>query len=108
MKMIGQFKQGDTFGCLVVLNDASGDPLTNKAADLKSQVRDFRGTLIEELAIRETDVAGTYLLECSDTELWPVSTLYIDIQYTDEDVITSTETLSISVVKDVTKDEPIA
>lgn len=95
-------KRGDTFAYSFELTD-NGTPLTGIAGQLKSQVRTNGGDLLSELAIAETATPGTYVATAASTAEWPVKTVYFDIQRTDSNgVVTSTDTVGIDVIKDVT------
>ena len=74
---------------------------------LKCQIRDSRNILIYEIPIQETAIAGEYLFSvpASVTKNWPLENLYLDIEYKDGDVVTSSETMSFKVIRDITKEE---
>ena len=103
MTSIGTIKAGDTFGLLATINNEENNLVIGESANLKSQVRTSDDELIAELTVRETD-DGTYLFEFEDTSLWPITILYLDIQYSKDGVVTSSNTLSVKVLKDVTKE----
>ena len=102
--LLGTVKQGDTFAFYLDLNDDE-TPVTGAAAKLKSQVRaKSNGNLIAELTItEEVSTPGRYLFKSTDTQTWPIGIQEVDIQYEDGDIVTSSETLDIKVVKDVTR-----
>ena len=101
--MVPVLKKGDTFAFTAAFEENS-EPVTGIAAKLKAQVRDPYDKLITEIAIAETETLGTYLFTTEDTtEDWPVGQIYCDIQLTDGEIVTSSETFSINLVKDVTR-----
>ena len=104
MKKIGTIKLGDTFSFTAEITDkATGDPLTGAASDLKCQGRNYlNGDLIAELTITETATPGTYLFSAGTTETWDTVQVLLDIQYTDGDLISSTETFYVVIEGDVT------
>lgn len=103
-------KQGDTFSLSFTFTDDGGSPVTGAASKFKSQVRSKpNGVLYGELSVREdSNRAGTYILQSGitdgvqDTQTWKEGTAYFDIQYTDEDIVTSTYTTKFTVVGDIT------
>lgn len=105
-------KQGDTFSVSFKFADAEGLPVTGATSKFKSQVRNkANGDLYGNLSVREdSDNAGTYILQSGitdgvqDTQLWKEGTGYFDIQYTDGDVVTSTNTVKFKIVGDVTRE----
>lgn len=104
MQRISNFKRGDTFALTAAINDEAGDPMAIDVANLKSQVRDGAGVLVSELVVTTTETVGVYLLTASSTAAWPANTtLYMDIQLNVDGQIRSSETIEISVVKDVTQ-----
>lgn len=101
---ISNFKRGDTFALTAAIKDESGNPLTIEPANLKSQIRDSYGKLFAELVVTNTETVGSYLLTASSTSNWPTdTTLYMDIQLNTSGQIRSSETIEISVIKDVTQ-----
>ena len=104
MKTLPNFKRGDTFAFIATIRDQIGDPITGVSANLRSQVRDKMGFKYADLSVSETETPGSYLFQVQDTTSWPADTsIYTDIEYTDgQGTITSSETIEIPVVKDVT------
>jgi len=106
MTSLGKMKRGDTFSFYAKIKDASGDPLALAADKITSQVRGSSGdTLYADLTVAESATVGTYLFTALPvvTVLWPDGEkLLIDIQMDDDDVISSTETFSVKVLKDIT------
>lgn len=102
MRSIGTLKQGDTFKFYATLTSA-GEPLTGATESLKSQVRGNDDYLMAELTITETATSGQYELKYTgSTQNWSEGTCLIDIQRTDSGVVVSSETFSLTVVRDVT------
>lgn len=103
-------KQGDTFSVSFEFTDSEGSAVTGAASKFKSQVRKkANGTLYGELSITEdSETGGTYIVrsgvtdDVQDTQAWPVGSAVFDIQYTDDDIVTSTYTISFEIVGDVT------
>ena len=78
--------------------------MTVSPSNLKSQIRDNFGALISELVVSTTEIEGSYLLTASSTVNWPVNvTLYMDVQLNIDGQVSSSETIEITVVKDVTQ-----
>lgn len=100
-----KIKRGDTFGFSMALTDNANTPITGKAANLKCQIRDRSNTLVDEMAITESDTLGTYLFRAKATTEWTSAMFfYFDIQYTDADgIVTSSPTVTIELGEDVTK-----
>lgn len=102
-----KIKRGDTFAFYANITDEEGSPLLIDAVNLKSEVRDTDYALIDTLVIEQTDIAGRYLFTAEDTKEWPSApgagkTLLMDIEINDGGKISSSRTVEISVVKDVT------
>lgn len=103
-------KQGDTFSLSFEFTDDDGSPVTGAASKFKSQVRNKpKGVLYGELSvIEDSNKAGTYIIQSGitdgvqDTQTWKAGTAYFDIQYTDEDIVTSTHSIKFTVVGDIT------
>lgn len=124
-------KRGDTFQLDFTLeaNDVAVD-ITN--FDIRAQARDATGTLILEWnenqsppGVNITNASGglfnlkseaaytttptgqnaTYLLA---TESWPLGVLNVDVEFTDTsatpDSVSSSETFTITVIEDITRD----
>jgi len=104
MKKIGTIKLGDTFSFSAEITDkATGNALTGAASKLRCQGRNYlNGDLIAELTITETATPGTYLFSAGTTETWNTVQVLFDIQYTDGDLISSSETFLVQVEGDIT------
>lgn len=97
------FKRGDTFAFTANITDNNGDAVTGKEGNLRCQVRDKCDRLFATLTATETGTSGRYIFRTSEsTSSWELKTLFMDIRYTSDDgIITSSETIEINVVKDV-------
>lgn len=102
---LGVHKRGDTFSYVAAIVEGA-TPITNKTANLRSQVRrKFDRKLMVELVPSETTTPGTYQFLCTEsTQSWQPGEYVIDIQYTDNNIIASSKTFSLTVVEDVTHD----
>lgn len=100
-------KRGDTLAFIVRRKNEDGTPRTGEALKLKSQLRNQKDVLLAEFDITETVVPGDYLfkVDATETALWITGTYNCDIQFKDGDIVQSSETFQVSVVKDVTRDE---
>jgi hypothetical protein len=104
MKQLGEFKRGDTFAFFANIKDGEENPITGAASKLRCQVRDSLDNLKAELTItEEIGTPGKYLFMALDTSNWPITTITMDIQFNDEGIITSSETISAVILKDVTR-----
>lgn len=107
MITLKQHKRGDTFSFITTFNDSQGQPMIGIVSKLKCQVRDSKNILVCEMTIQETVTAGEYLFSvpASITKDWPLEILYLDIEYKDNDIVTSSETMSFRVIRDITREE---
>lgn len=97
-------KAGDSFGFYADITDDEGEPAIIDISHLASQVRDEDGTLLSDLTIETTDTEGRYLLSTNDTDHWPVGTVYMDIQHTEDDgTVISSQTVAITVEEGITE-----
>ena len=105
MESLGTHKRGDTLSFTDALTDENEDAITGAEAKLACQMRTSGGTLIDSFTITETDTPGTYKFDAQgDTDEYPLGTHLLDIEYTDGDVVSSTETFSITIIQDQTRD----
>lgn len=112
MKSLGQFKRGDSFAFYANITDkATGNPVDTDVSNLKSQVRNPLGKLYATLTVsKSSTVVGRYFFQATKevTALWPASNngveLHIDVEISLVGVASSTETFSIIVLTDVTKE----
>ena len=99
-------KRGDTLKLLIKRVDEEGDPLTGQAEKMKSQLRTKAKGLITSFEITETEELGTYLFKVSEeiTKTFPLGSVLFDIEMQIGSDIVSTETVTIEVVDDITRD----
>lgn len=100
-----EFKRGDTFeqeGQLL----SDGLPLDITGYTIRSHIR-YKNNLVKNLAVSITDAPlGKYKLSAtpSDTVLWPISDLNMDIEFTDLlGKVTSTNTIIVRMISDITQ-----
>lgn len=99
-----KMKKGDTFSYYANVKDANGNPVIDGVDKIKSQIYNDKDIKLADLTITTTDVVGKYLFRVLNTTTFPTdATLFTDIQYTDGDVIVSSETMTIQILKDVTR-----
>lgn len=100
-------KKGDTLSFIVKRDNEAGEPMTGDAAKLKSQIRTKKDELIANFTITETDVLGEYLfvVPAAITNTLIPGIYLFDIEYTDDDIVKSSDTMEIQVIKDVTRDD---
>lgn len=103
-----RLKRGDTFKLdAEVQGDGAAIPGGIGAWTIASQLRTAGGTLVDTFTTAITDaVAGTYTITESAsgvTEDWPVGRHEMDIEYIVGGQVISTETVTVSVEKDVTR-----
>lgn len=103
MQVTAPFKRGDSF--LITADFTGNEGVTVTKDQLRSQVRTRYDKLIAELEIADK-TTNVFDLTCDDTSKWPIGNLYMDLQYTNDSEIVSTETILIPIEKDVTHDEP--
>ena len=98
-------KRGDTFIIQVQVKQDS-TPIDITGWTVKSQLKKG-STLIETLTFTAVDlINGIYKLSATaaKTELWPISVLDCDIQYTTgTPQVISTDTFQVNVIKDITQ-----
>lgn len=99
-----QHKRGDTFVLSAQYCHPDGKPASLAGYTIKSQLRDKGDNLVHEFVINVTDVAlGKYSFDPVDTSTWPPATLIMDIQYTQNSMVVTTEEIEIEVVRKVTR-----
>lgn len=102
--MTVQFKRGDTLRITgIEVLDENGEPTDLTSVDIKCQARTESGDVAIDFTVTK-DMATSYTLDAGDTRQCPVGLLRADIQYTDNGVISSTNTFTIICVKDQTHD----
>jgi hypothetical protein len=105
-----EIKRGDTFAFYANITDELGDPLVTDVANIASQIRDTLYNLVAELTVATTETPGRYLFTAPSTDAWPAesrgwATLYMDIQLNVGGQVSSSDTIEIRVMKDVTYNE---
>jgi len=102
-------KKGDTFAFYANITDELGAPLITDVANLKSQIRNKHYVLIAELIITATATNGQYLFTAPNTNNWLKSgnsvDFIMDIEINIGGIVSSSETIDIEVIKDVTYNE---
>jgi hypothetical protein len=104
VKSLGKIKRGDTFSFTAELKDnATGAALTDAANNLKCQGRHYLSNeLIVELEITE-NAPGTYFFAAGSTDEWKAMKILFDVEYTDGEIVSSSETFSVEVEADITR-----
>ena len=104
VKLKDPFKRGDTFGIVVEMT-LEEEPIVFDIENLRSQVRTRNNKLIAELEIEATEEDHVFLFKKHDTNDWPIGHLYMDIEINDGDFTTSSPTIEIEILRDVTRDD---
>ena len=104
-------KRGDTFDQLVSLPDTFADgyfvdwTITSqiRTSQYSRLVAEFSPTWLDPVTTR---VVKLFML---DTQSWPIGTLQLDIQFTrnSDSYVISTQTLDVTVTKDITFPTPV-
>ena len=99
-----RFKRGDTFS-LSCTYKVDGVPTSVSSIDIDSQIRDNRGSLVQNLTVTKLVNTGEFTLIATATETaeWPVSVLRCDVQFSQGGLVRSTQTIDISVLEDITR-----
>ncbi len=102
-----EHKRGDTFDRLLVMPAEFVDGYW-LGWTVAAQIRTARGKLISDLITSWADPAAdtrTLRLFHADTEEWPLGAHELDVQFTrtSDGTIRSTETLIVTVLRDVTQ-----
>ena len=102
MLNIASIKANDTFQFTLTIT-VDGTLLVGATNKLLSQVRTEDDILLTNFTITEIG-SGKYAFVADDTN-FPEGKVYMDVQYTDDltNTITSSDTYSITVTKDVTR-----
>lgn len=102
-------KRGDTFELQIDLS-LSGQVEDISGWTIRCDLKDLQGNLIKSFSPQEIDYTlGKFLLlaSASETENWPIGALRFDLEFTDNSgFIVSSETLSVNIIKDVTRNLP--
>ena len=96
-------KVGDSFYFYVDLLNESNTPIDVNRSNVRCQIRQENGTLVDTLWVEKDVVLGRYLIKSIDTSKYVVGTLLMDIKIRDNDVISSTKTTKLIVEKDVSR-----
>ena len=104
MNTLSEFKRGDTF-LLACVYKVDGEPAPIDGLTIASQIRQANGSLVATLAV-EPDIVetGKFLLTPdTETDTWPIDTLFCDLEISENGFIRSTQTFQVNVIKDITK-----
>lgn len=107
MQTLTPFKRGDAFQLGATAKDAAGVTIDLTLVTIRSQVRTAAAALVAELLVskaNQTTDKGEFALSCVDTTAWPPGYLVIDIEQRVGAGITSSETMRLPVLEDVTHD----
>lgn len=101
-----ELKRGDTLEFLInVIDSNTGEPIDIDITNIKSQMRTNYDKLIDTFKITKQSDIGEYLLEAQeDTNNYPLEKLYIDVEFTQNDKIQSSETFELQVIADITRE----
>lgn len=107
MQTLASFKRGDVFQIGGTAKDPAAAKIDITLVTVRSQVRTLDGTLVAELLVSKSDQTtnkGEFSLSCLDTTAWPPGYVFIDIEQRVGSGITSSETLRLPVLEDITHD----
>jgi len=99
-------KRGDTFVLSCTLEN-EGNPVDITNLTIAAQVRQPDDTILQSLTVTKTDAAnGAFTLGASatETEGWELRQYQCDIEFVEGGEVNSSETFSINVIKDITRD----
>lgn len=99
-------KRGDTFVLSCTLEN-EGNPVDITSFTITSQIRDTLDAVLQSLTVTVTDAAaGAFDLSATaaQTETWGVQSYLCDIEFVDGGEVNSSETFTINVLKDITRD----
>jgi len=96
-------KRGDTLAFYIFFKDELGAGVVRD--NVFCQLRTRSDALIKELVITPTATVGKYLATAGDTTDFPLGALFSDIEVREGDIVVSSNTFNISIVKDVTREE---
>jgi hypothetical protein len=101
-----ELKRGDTLEFLINVTDSNtGEPIDIDITNIKSQMRTSYDKLIDTFRITKQSDIGEYLFEAqNDTNKYPLEKLYIDVEFTQNDKIQSSETFELQVIADITRE----
>lgn len=98
-----KFKRGDTFAFSVYLKDENEEPLIIEIDNMKCEVRTLGDDLIDTLIITQTEIPGEYIFLSDDTSKYPIGELFTDIEVVKDGIKSSSDTITLEIVRDVTK-----
>lgn len=107
MQQLEPIKQGDTFilGCTYKNSSKVAESVSD--VEIKSQARRAAtNNLVQEFEIFKSDQTthpGEFSLS-AQTNSWPLGLINIDIQFTYGDIVISTDTFQVQVIRDNTHD----
>lgn len=108
MKTLPPLKRGDTFQFGGQLKDDNGQPKDLTLIDMRAQARvESSGMLLADLIVGKADQVanpGQFVVSAINTDHWPITTLLIDIEMQDGQIRTSSETMQLPIIADVTHD----
>lgn len=101
-----KIKRGDTLELSVLLKDDESNPIDLDIANITCQMRDKNKVVIDDFSISQTNEVGKYLFKANgDEKEYPLGILYIDIEFNINEKIISSETFTIEIVEDITREE---
>lgn len=97
-------KRGATFSVDVAYTPAQGDPADLADFAISSQVRTQTGSLVAELTVlKAPDNLSFQVFAPNGTDAWPYGTLAMDLRFELDESISYTETVLLSVAREVTR-----
>jgi hypothetical protein len=103
-------KRGDTFEAVVEAT-LNGAPLDLTGWTVRSQLRDLSNNVIKEFDVLPLDLAaGQFSLNATaqETENWSPASYLCDVELVDlNSFVQSSDTFSVRVVRDITRDDPV-
>ena len=96
------FKRGDTFAFFANVTTDGTTPLVTAVTNIRSQVRTVSNSLLSELTVTTTETPGEYMFKAGPTNNWGIGSHILDIEITTDGNISSSDTIIVEVLKDVT------
>ena len=109
MPLMPPLKRGDAllWSCVSVDDNNVPEDLTD--ITVRAQVRvSSSKKLVAELIVskaNQTTNPGEFEIFYNNTKTWPIGTLLCDIEYTSNGVVSSSDTIEISLIGDITHDD---
>ena len=102
-----RFKRGDTITWTATIKDRdTGEPIDTATANIRSQIRDAKNTLIDTFIVSTTTETGVYLFTgAGDSADYTVGVHFVDIELTIDDVVRSSTTFPMEIERDITLPE---